>query len=131
MKIYSFVLNVIILSFVYMTTKGQTFVALDEISPPNEVEYIYDQAVLEDEYSNAHMIWAAKGFKKDRKGAPVYEQIFVIKGKAKFTFENKENVVSRGSWIAIPPNTPHTIEVLEEETLKMFAIQRKELQEVN
>ena len=105
--------------------KAQTVFALDEIHHPANPDHLYDEQVLSDEHSDAHMIWAPVGFKKNRTGAPTYEQIFVLEGEGAFTFGGDTKKVSRGSWIVIPANTAHTIEVAGEEALKMLAIQKK------
>lgn len=110
---------------IYCSAQAQIFIELDNIQPPAEVIELYDQPVVSDEYSDGHIIWAPKGFKKIRHGAPVYEQIFVLEGSALFSFEKEEKEVVRGSWIIIPANTPHTIEVLSDKPLKILAIQEK------
>lgn len=110
---------------VLYTAEAQTVVALDEINRPLETTSLHDQVVLSDENSDAHMIWAPVGFKKERIGAPTYEQIFVLEGKAKITFEGETKEVSRGSWVVIPANTAHTVEVVGEDVLKMLAVQKK------
>lgn len=107
------------------TAAAQKVVALDEIHHPADPANLHDELVLNDEHSDAHMIWAPAGFKKNRNGAPVYEQIFVLEGKGMFTFDGESTEVSRGSWVVIPANTAHTIEVVGEDALKMLAIQKK------
>jgi quercetin dioxygenase-like cupin family protein len=43
------------------------------------------------------------------------EQVsFVLDGKLKFTFENKEIVVNSGEVLVIPPNVPHKVEALRD-----------------
>jgi len=110
---------------VLYTAEAQTVVYLDEIQQPTDPAHLHDEPVLNDENSDAHMIWAPVGFKKDRNGATTYEQIFVLEGKGIFTFEGESREVSRGSWVVIPANTAHTIEVVGEDALKMLAIQKK------
>ena len=107
------------------TAEAQSVVHLDEIHHPSDQANLHDELLLNDKHSDAHMIWAPAGFKKNRNGAPVYEQIFVLEGKGMFTFDGDTTEVSRGSWVVIPANTAHTIEVVGDESLKMLAIQKK------
>lgn len=58
--------------------QAQNFVALNKMQPPANFSMIYDESVISDDYSEAHVIWAAPGFKKERQGAPAYEQLFVL-----------------------------------------------------
>ena len=105
--------------------EAQMIVALDEIQHPSDQAQLHDEPVLDDAFSDAHMIWAPAGFSKNRMGAPTYEQIFVLEGEGLFTFDGEAKKVQRGSWVVIPANTAHTIEVVGEDALKMLFIQKK------
>lgn len=125
MRLSMIITSLLLLTLTY-SVQAQTVVALDEIHHPSaNPGSLHDEPVLNDEHSDAHMIWAPPGFKKNRTGAPTYEQIFVLEGEGNFTFGNDSQKVSRGSWVVIPANTSHTIEVIGEGTLKMLAIQKK------
>ena len=104
---------------------AQDFVALDQLQPPASFDMFHDEPVISDDYSEAHVIWAAPGFKKERQGAPVYEQLFVLEGRARISFAKKEQEVASGTVIVIPASTPHTIKVLGEENFKILSVQRK------
>ena len=119
-------LTVILVLLIYATAaQAQNFVALNKLQPPANFDMIHDEPVISDDYSEAHVIWAAPGFRKERQGAPVYEQIFVLEGRARISFAKEAQEVSFGTWIVIPANTPHTIEVLGKENFKILSVQRK------
>lgn len=118
-------LLIVSLLFTISTVQAQEFAALNELQPPPAFDLIHDQSVISDEHAQIHVIWAAPGFRKERQGALVYEQALVLEGRARISFAKKAQEVSPGTFVTIPANTPHTVEVLGEEKLKMLVIQRK------
>jgi len=107
------------------TVSAQIVIGLDEVQHPTETTDLQDALVLDDEQNTAMVIWAPPDFSKKRIGAPTYEQIFVLEGEGTFTFEGEAKKVKRGSWVVIPANTPHRVEVTSQEILKMMAVQKK------
>ena len=107
------------------TVKAQTIISLADTKPVSAVNPFADQAVYEDEVSDAHVIWAAPGFKKDRTGASTLEQLFILEGQARFTIGGHPRKLSPGYWIILPANTPHTLEVVSDAPLKLLSIQDK------
>lgn len=76
-----------------------------------------------DTISSSMVVFAPKGFNKQRMGAPTREQIMVLEGKAQFIFEDKVIEANTGTYLIIPANTAHRVEVSNEEYLKMLVIQ--------
>lgn len=116
-------LTVLCLLLCTLVSYAQTVISLTDLQTADEVKPIVDQSVFSDEAVDAHVIWAAPGFKKNRIGAPVHEQIFVLEGKLRFTLEGKTQELTTGHWVILPANTPHTLEVLGDETVKLLAVQ--------
>ncbi|MEM9673074.1 MAG: cupin domain-containing protein [Bacteroidota bacterium] len=108
-----------------LTVQAQTVISLPNVAPPSEADPITDLAVFTDNAVDAHVIWAAPGFKKNRIGAPVHEQIFVLEGKLRFTLDGKTQELTPGHWVILPANIPHTLEVMGDVTVKLLAVQDK------
>ena len=108
-----------------LTLQAQTVISLPQIEPPSEVKELTDQSVYSDDSVDAHMIWAPPGFKKDRQGAPVREQLFILEGKLRFTLDGRTTELGEGHWVILPADTPHTLEVPGERPVKLLAIQDK------
>jgi mannose-6-phosphate isomerase-like protein (cupin superfamily) len=119
----TFFLSLLVTFISIFVAQAQTVISLPDVAPPNKVDHITDQAVFTDSAVDAHVIWAAPGFKKNRIGAPVHEQIFVLEGKLLFTLNGKTQELTAGHWLILPANTPHTLEVLGDETVKLLAVQ--------
>mgnify|MGYP001800770075 CR=1 FL=1 len=76
-----------------------------------------------DKVSRSMVVFAPSGFNKQRMGAPTREQIMVLEGKAQFIFEDKIVEASTGTYLVIPANTEHRVEVSGEKHLKLLVIQ--------
>lgn len=125
------VLTAVLASIALVNTHAQTVISLPDIKPASEVRDIADQAVYNDDAAESHVIWAAPGFKKDRIGAPVREQLFILEGKMRFTLDGKTQELAPGHWVILPANTPHTLEVIGSERVKLLSIQDKSSSEAS
>lgn len=102
---------------------AQTVQHLDSIQHDIPLTDLYMEELETDTVSGTMIVLAPTGFEKQRIGSPTKEQILVLQGRANFIFEDKKVNATTGTYLVIPANTPHRVEVIGEEILKMLIVQ--------
>jgi len=117
-----YILTLLLIIAYYSSLSAQ--IAKDTNLPQNaDLQDVQTIELHTDTISYSMVVFAPSGFNKHRMGAPTREQIMVLEGKAQFIFEDKVVAANIGTYLVIPANTPHRVEVSEKEHLKMLVIQ--------
>lgn len=61
-----------------------------------------------------------------RHAHPAEQFSYVVQGQLRFTFDDREVVVSAGEMLTIPPNVPHAAEAMEDSLVFDFFAPRRE-----
>lgn len=95
---------------------------LPDLTPDKNFDNIFSRKISSDSLASSFLIWVKKGV-KPHKHLQHTEQVYVISGTGKMLLGKKEVDIMPGSFIFIPKNTVHSVQVTSKTPIKVISIQ--------